>query len=29
VVIPGLEGDIRHPRYIPGPRARRAAVAQQ
>ena len=26
VVIPGLEGDIRHPRYVPGPRARRAAV---
>lgn len=29
VVIPGLEGDIRHPHYTPGPRARRAvAVAQ-
>ena len=26
VVIPGLEGDIRHPHYIPGPRARRAAA---
>jgi len=26
VVIPGLEGDIRHPHYTPGPRARRAAV---
>jgi YcaO-like protein with predicted kinase domain len=26
VVIPGLEGDIRHPHYLPGPRARRAAV---
>ena len=25
VVIPGLEGDIRHPHYTPGPRARRAA----
>jgi YcaO-like protein with predicted kinase domain len=23
VVTPGLEGDIRHPRYVPGPRARR------
>jgi YcaO-like protein with predicted kinase domain len=26
VVIPGLEGDIRHPRYVPGARTRRAAV---
>jgi len=26
VVIPGLEGDIRHPHYVPGPRARRAAA---
>jgi YcaO-like protein with predicted kinase domain len=26
VVIPGLEGDIRHPHYNPGPRARRAAA---
>jgi ribosomal protein S12 methylthiotransferase accessory factor len=26
VVIPGLEGDIRHPHYTPGPRARRAAT---
>ena len=26
VVIPGLEGDIRHPGCVPGPRARRAAV---
>jgi YcaO-like protein with predicted kinase domain len=25
VVIPGLEGDPRHPSYVPGPRARRAA----
>ena len=25
VVIPGLEGDIRHPHYIPGARARRTA----
>ena len=25
VVIPGLEGDIRHPHYTPGPRVRRAA----
>jgi YcaO-like protein with predicted kinase domain len=24
VVIPGLEGDIRHPHYLPGPRARHA-----
>jgi YcaO-like protein with predicted kinase domain len=23
IVIPGLEGDIRHPHYVPGPRARR------
>jgi len=27
VVIPGLEGDIRHPHYVPGPRARQAAAA--
>src|SRR6516225_5919487 len=27
VVIPGLEGDIRHPHYVPGPRARRASMA--
>jgi YcaO-like protein with predicted kinase domain len=26
VVIPGLEGDIRHPHYTPGPRAQRAAT---
>jgi YcaO-like protein with predicted kinase domain len=26
LVIPGLEGDIRHPHYVPGPRARGAAV---
>jgi ribosomal protein S12 methylthiotransferase accessory factor len=26
VVIPSLEGDIRHPHYTPGPRARRAAA---
>jgi ribosomal protein S12 methylthiotransferase accessory factor len=26
VVIPGLDGDIRHPHYTPGPRARRAAA---
>ena len=26
VVAPGLEGDIRHPNYVPGPRARRAAA---
>jgi YcaO-like protein with predicted kinase domain len=26
VVIPGLEGDIRHPHYVPGPRADRAAA---
>ena len=26
VVIPGLEGDIRHPHYVPGSRARQAAV---
>jgi YcaO-like protein with predicted kinase domain len=25
VVIPGLEGDIKHPHYVPGARARRAA----
>jgi YcaO-like protein with predicted kinase domain len=29
VVIPGLEGDIRHPSYIPGPRARRAAAGSR
>ena len=28
MVIPGLEGDIRHPHYVPGPRARRAAAQQ-
>jgi ribosomal protein S12 methylthiotransferase accessory factor len=26
VVIPGLEGDIRHPHYVAGQRARRAAL---
>jgi YcaO-like protein with predicted kinase domain len=26
VVIPGLEGDIKHPNYLPGPRARHAAA---
>jgi len=26
VVVPGLEGDIRHPHYVPGPRARHAAL---
>jgi YcaO-like protein with predicted kinase domain len=26
VVIPGLEGDVRHPRYVPGPRVRVAAA---
>jgi ribosomal protein S12 methylthiotransferase accessory factor len=26
VVIPGLEGDIRHPNYLPGPRAHRAGA---
>jgi YcaO-like protein with predicted kinase domain len=26
VVIPGLDGDIKHPNYVPGTRARRAAV---
>lgn len=26
IVIPGLEGDIRHPHYVPGPRARRVAA---
>lgn len=26
LVIPGLDGDIRHPHYTPGPRARRAAA---
>jgi ribosomal protein S12 methylthiotransferase accessory factor len=26
VVIPGLEGDIRHPNYLPGTRARQAAA---
>jgi len=29
VVIPGLEGDVRHPHYTPGPRARRAAAPSQ
>lgn len=29
VVIPGLEGDIRHPHYTPGVRASRAAAASQ
>ena len=29
VVIPGLEGDIRHPHYIPGLRAQRAAALQR
>ena len=29
MVIPGLEGDIRHPHYVPGPRARRAAALAQ
>jgi YcaO-like protein with predicted kinase domain len=29
VVIPGLEGDIRHPHYVSGPRARRAAAASR
>ncbi len=29
VVIPGLEGDIKHPHYIPGARARRAATLSQ
>ncbi|MBV9824586.1 MAG: YcaO-like family protein [Alphaproteobacteria bacterium] len=27
VVIPALEGDPRHPLYLPGPRAQRAAIA--
>jgi YcaO-like protein with predicted kinase domain len=27
VVIPGLEGDIRHPHYVPGPRAARQPAA--
>jgi YcaO-like protein with predicted kinase domain len=27
VVIPGLEGDIRHPHYLPGPRARAVAAS--
>lgn len=27
LVIPGLEGDPRHPSYVPGPRARRVAAA--
>jgi ribosomal protein S12 methylthiotransferase accessory factor len=26
MVIPGLEGDIRHPHYVAGARARRAAT---
>jgi hypothetical protein len=26
VVIPGLEGDIKHPHYLPGTRSRRAAA---
>ena len=26
VVIPGLEGDIRHPHYVPGPRTHRASA---
>ncbi len=26
VVIPGLEGDVRHPHYVPGPRACQAAA---
>jgi ribosomal protein S12 methylthiotransferase accessory factor YcaO len=29
VVIPGLEGDIKHPNYVPGLRARRAAAASR
>jgi ribosomal protein S12 methylthiotransferase accessory factor len=29
VVIPGLEGDIKHPNYVPGARARRAAAASR
>jgi ribosomal protein S12 methylthiotransferase accessory factor len=29
VVIPGLEGDLRHPHYTPGLRARKAAAAVQ
>jgi len=29
VVIPGLEGDVRHPYYTPGPRAREATAASQ
>jgi YcaO-like protein with predicted kinase domain len=28
VVVPGLEGDIKHPNYIPGARARRAAASR-
>jgi YcaO-like protein with predicted kinase domain len=28
VVIPGLEGDIKHPNYTPGPRARRVAASR-
>lgn len=28
VVIPSLDGDIRHPHYVPGPRARRAAMSR-
>ena len=26
VAIPGLDGDIKHPHYVPGPRARQAAA---
>jgi ribosomal protein S12 methylthiotransferase accessory factor len=29
VVVPGLEGDIKHPSYVPGARARRPAVASR
>jgi ribosomal protein S12 methylthiotransferase accessory factor len=29
VVIPGLDGDIKHPHYVPGPRARQAAALLQ
>jgi ribosomal protein S12 methylthiotransferase accessory factor len=29
VVIPGLEGDIKHPNYVPGIRARRPATASR
>lgn len=28
IVAPGLEGDTRHPEYVAGPRARRAAAAE-